>query len=98
MGYRIQYGREAIRTAIAEPVKMKEKRPGIVPFILITTAAVCLLLQKGGALTDYFIPGNKEVTSAAFTTLIDNVKGGEPVADAVTAFCREIIDNANIQE
>ena len=43
----------------------------------------------------YFIPGNPDVTMSAFSNMVENVGDGEPVKDAVFAFCKEIIKNGN---
>lgn len=39
------------------------------------------------------IPGDAEVTIAAFSSMVEQIQAGEPIGDAVTAFCGEIIEN-----
>lgn len=86
MGYTINYSPE---TAHKFPVK---KSPKIsVPWVL-TGAALFLLLAGGWK---WLLPGNPDVTQAAITNLVEDVQSGAPVGDAVTAFCREIIDSEN---
>ncbi len=42
----------------------------------------------------FFLPGDPEVTGQAVTVLIDNLREGEPVEDALKTFCGEIITHA----
>ena len=43
-----------------------------------------------------FLPGNPEVTEAALTGFVEDLKNGESVDTAVVAFCQEIIDNGDV--
>jgi hypothetical protein len=64
------------------------------------------LLQAltGGALTvkatglpwvqKYLLPGDPEVTAAALEQMVDDLRAGHGLGAAVTAFCREIVENA----
>ena len=86
MGYTIRYSPE---TAHKFPVK-KEKMLSL-PWLL-TGAALFLLLAGGWK---WLLPGEPAVTQTAITHLIEDVQAGAPVGDAVTAFCREIIESEN---
>ena len=83
MGYSIQYSPQ---TNHKFPVKTKKKVS--VPWLL-TGAALLALLLGGWKL---LLPGDPDTTRAALSQLAEDVRAGEPVGDAVTAFCREIID------
>lgn len=92
MAYRIRYG-----------PPQKGERGGrildkkIVPFILVALLIVAAALGVSNpTVKEYLIPGNPEVTEAALIDFIDDIKQGAAFGDAMTAFCREIIDNAAI--
>ncbi len=40
------------------------------------------------------LPGNPQVTERALTELVENMRHGDSIKDAVTVFCREILENA----
>ncbi len=52
-------------------------------------AFLALTVRYGSA--DWLLPGDPNVTKAALTELIEELKAGEQFGDAVTAFCREVI-------
>ena len=43
---------------------------------------------------DFLIPGDPEITKQAAEMMITELRNGEPVDDAVLAFCQEILDSA----
>lgn len=45
-------------------------------------------------LQSLMIPGDGCVTQAAFEELTTNLMDGQPIGEAVTAFCRQVIDGA----
>lgn len=93
MAYRIRYGQPGIgeRTAIS---RNKKVLPVILAAVICIAVAICVLNPN---LKQALIPGNPEVTEAAFATMIADMKEGVRFGDAMTAFCREIIDHAAIQ-
>lgn len=96
MGYRIQYGQTMTKTPIADEKvlhKLKKLRL-LIPvcvFFLIS-----LLWSKRDAVHDFLIPGNAAVTEAAVAEFVNDLRAGENFGDAITAFCQEIIENADI--
>ena len=94
MGYRIEYGDRAA---------VRKERKGRSLLTRIVTVA-CILSLVAGALavkhagltwvTDFLLPGDPAVTAAALENMVESIREGEPWGDAVTAFCREIIENA----
>ncbi len=95
MSYRIDYGsREALR------MPLKPKRP-----LSALAAAFCVLALVAGAMTvkhaglswveTYLLPGDPAVTAAALENLAKDLREGESLSDAVTAFCQEIMDHAD---
>lgn len=97
MGYRLEYGATVVKIPTQEST-FNRKNARSVKWI----AAGCILLSltilgKIGCL-DFLIPGDKEVTKQAFSAMVDNVREGEDVKTAVTAFCMEILNRAEIPE
>lgn len=94
MGYRIEYGSSG---DLRKPLKSKR------PYSAIAAAA-CVLALVAGAITvkqtgltwvqEFLLPGDPAVTAAALENMVDNIKDGDSIAEAVTAFCREIVENA----
>lgn len=86
MGYRIVYGKKKTRF---HSLSKRSK-------ILIIAIVGCILLMAvsyfGGA--EVYLPGDREVTGVALENMVDSLQDGEKLSDAITAFCREIIENA----
>lgn len=93
MGYRIEYG--------PMPKIMKQPKRGMLR--LNTMTAVCLLLfiltvkhiwpEGTDILRSYLLPGEPTVTEQAANALISDLRNGESFGNAVTVFCREILEN-----
>lgn len=88
MAYRIVYGPEP-----------KPKRKGIKKWIAPLCGAVLaalLLTGAGEPVKEWLLPGDPEVTATALEGLVQGIREGEDLGDAVEAFCREIVENAQI--
>lgn len=94
MAYRIDYGSAGNRR---KPLHRQPPKP------LIKTALLVLALVAGAVtvkvvglnwVRDVLLPGDPEVTASALQNMTDGLRSGESLLDAVTAFCREIIANA----
>ena len=93
MSYRIDYGG-------AVPTKYTRKRDGN-GFRIMT--AVCLIMfalvvgqfwpRGRQVLQEFLLPGEPTVTEQAFSGLVHDLSQGLNLEDAMTAFCRQIIDN-----
>ena len=91
MGYRITYGQDVIKS------KLPPDRSKVVfrRIILAVLACVALLLALSSAtIRRYLLPGDPVVTERALQGLVSDLRSGEKVFDAVTAFCQEILNNA----
>lgn len=96
MGYHIQYG-ETIEKVILETPSVKKSSKLKLVIILLCVSVLCFAVhQKKDIVTRYILPGDAEVTAAALDALVENLKEGDGFGDAVTAFCREIIDHADV--
>lgn len=95
MGYEIRYGPKA--------AGRNAKKRGI-SWVPITAAIVFALVLGVQSLW----PGAAEWarqrllpdtgTREAFQQMVENVQAGEPFGDAVTAFCLEILENAELED
>lgn len=89
MAYRIVYGPEP-----------KPKREGSKRWIALLCVAVLLIgLFLTGAdesVKRWLLPGDPEETAAALDNLVQGIREGENLGEAVGAFCREIVENAQI--
>lgn len=96
MGYRIQYGQTMKKIVVPEHNCNRKQTVAFPIFIVSAVLVTVLLLGKVEAVRNFLIPGNADVTEAALAALVNDLRGGEPIGDAITAFCTEIIDNANV--
>ena len=92
MGYRILYDNDNIQIATVGTKK---------PFSRIIAVLLIFMLIVGGlktigwdSLKYYLLPGDPHITETAFCSMMESIRTGEPVKDAVTAFCVEIIEHA----
>lgn len=95
MGYKILYNPE-----------MKEKFPEakrnmftqkFIKVLAVAAITVLIFSVLGREnVVDYFIPGDPDITQAAFETMVNELKNGAAVKNAVAVFCREIITGAEI--
>ena len=61
-----------------------------------TRARVCFWPEGRAVLRDVLVPGDPDVTLHGLETLARELREGESFSDAVTAFCREVIDGAAV--
>lgn len=91
MSYSIEY----------EPDKKKiyplqvNRKPKWLVIALAVVISIFLMqkLDKNQVLKSLLIPGDPEITAAAFSEMMDDIREGQAVRKAVTSFCLEIIDN-----
>lgn len=88
MGYRIEYGQTAVKIPTGN---RKKKRFPFAMVIAVAIAGALMIPQCRKVLWDLLLPGDSAVTAAATEALVNDLRIGESVGDAVTAFCREII-------
>lgn len=91
MGYRITYENNLIKK---EAVKKSNNTllKKTIYAIIICIILFCVL--SGRNARSYLLPGDPQVTEKALKDLVTDLKEGDAVSDAVTAFCKEIIENA----
>lgn len=92
------YGEKLIRTPIHTRMSQKNKR-----WICLAVSACAIMLSlllfgKSKALRNFILPGNADVTEAALNTLVNDLRQGQPLGNAITTFCQEIFDNATFPQ
>lgn len=93
MGYIIQYDPE--KNAQYPAKTPKSGHVGLyLSAVIFTCVMLGLAVKYRSSIQDWLVPGNAEVTTAAFQTLTDDVRNGKPAGEAITAFCKEIIAHA----
>lgn len=95
MGYKIQYGQTMTKVILKESRKDHRKIPAIKWIVVTCVLFLGVYLASAGYL-DFLIPGNKEVTTAAFSEMVEDIQEGESVKEAFMTFCMEILDGAQI--
>ncbi len=95
MGYRIAYRtRKNMRFCNCRSTKLPKKWVVMIGMVLIVAAF--LLGWQNGSIRELFLPGDPEVTAAAFQELVHDLRSGDGFREAVTAFCVEVMENAQI--
>ncbi len=95
MSYRIEYeGASVGKNTCDAKRKTGPWMKGI--YVLIVLCVVFFILFGNmEAVESIFIPGNPEITKAAFSSFTGDLQAGSTFKDALITFCREIIENAN---
>ena len=88
MGYRIVYGEEPAVTTAERKSHLRLMTAG---FALVFVILVRLCWPEGTQmLRQTLLPGD----NAALEQLKEDIQAGEPIGDAVTAFCQTIVEEA----
>ena len=97
MGYEISY------PSFGEEKKYKGKRkwkPSAWFSIALVVALVFGALSIKGRMLpwvrQYLLPGDPEVTAVALDGLWEDLRAGDSLPEALAAFCREIVENAEL--
>lgn len=96
MSYRITY------PSFGEEKKQppaKRGWTGVVSAALVAALVFGAIAVKNRGLTwvqAYLLPGDPAVTAAALDGMVEDLRSGESITEAVKAFCQEIIAHADI--
>lgn len=91
MSYRIEYNPEKNKMY---PIAAKRNTKWLSIALCIMVALFVLLkLDKNQTIKSLLLPGDPEITSSAFSSMVEDIRDGARLGDAVTAFCLEIINN-----
>lgn len=97
MGYRIVYGPmpKVPKVNNHKPLRLQAMTA---MFALLFVLTVRQAWPEGTELLrEFLLPGESNVTESAFSEMIVNLQEGQPLGDAFTAFCRQIVEDG-IQE
>lgn len=97
MSYRISYGQEF------KAPRSRSRRRIKVPFIalcllLVCCAILCIAHEDIDALRQVVLPWSSPAVTSAFDDFTRDVKEGQPFVDAFTAFCVDILQQAEQNE
>lgn len=95
MGYKIQYG-PALKAEIKSRSFWKKQWKAAAVLTAMAAALVLVFIGETETLRDVFLPGDADVTHRALIELTENIREGESFADAITVFCLEIIEGAEL--
>lgn len=93
MSYKVQYNPELNRKYPAFGLQNQKFKSRIITCFFAVLVGGVILIKSG--LAQYFIPGDPEVTTAAFSTLVEQVGNGENVTAAIMDFCSEILQHSS---
>lgn len=96
MGYNIRYGQILEKRAINEHEGQRRYRLGLNCAFGLIAFMLFVYLCNMESVRSFFLPGDGSVTDTAISYFIEDMQEGASFRDAITAFCLEIIGNANI--
>lgn len=91
MSYRIVYNRRFNRKFPVRSLYAQKRKQKIYIAILVGAFLLSLTSSRVRA---FLLPGDGEVTQAAISNMIADIRDGEKFSDAVTTFCLVILENA----
>lgn len=93
MSYRIVYGKQTQRYS----VRRFPHRKSVVYIVCTLLLFVCLhVTGVSAAIWRFLLPGDPAVTEAALIGMIQDISGGSDLSNSITAFCKEILNGAQI--
>lgn len=94
MAYRIDYSADGKRyRKIRRPLPPSAYKTIFMVAALII-GAVMIKIYGLNWVREILLPGDPDVTAAALENMTEGLKNGDSLLEAVTAFCREIVANA----
>lgn len=97
MGYRIVYGPEP-KFRSHKTKENTRLRILVAGCLLLFAISVKLLWPEGTEkLRRTLLPGEMSQTEQAFSSMLENVREGEPLGEAFTAFCRQVIEDGQAE-
>lgn len=91
MSYRVEYDPKLKKRYPS--IKIKGKKDLIMPILISVFVAVVAYTAIRSDLVQYFIPGNPQATAVAFSGMMEQVRTGDPIIEAVFCFFMDVIKN-----
>lgn len=99
MGYRIEYGPAAAPRRRRFKPQLRLQILTAVVLILFTLGVKKGWPEGAGKLREFLLPSDTALASQeAMQTFLTSLESGHSLDDALTAFCREIVANADLPE
>lgn len=92
MGYQIRYD-----SVGKLPQKRRRSRTGWLAGFLVIALLACAITVKTVGLKwvqEVLLPGDPAVTAAALEQMAEDLRAGDSLGEAITAFCEEIMKHA----
>ena len=93
MSYCVEYNPE-LKNRYPTSKKPSVKLP-VKALLCCGAAIIAVYMIASSGVLQYLIPGDPEVTTEAFSDLLNEIGEGEPVREAFIDFCKEIIFSAS---
>lgn len=97
MGYRIIYESAIARKTKAHGVPSRKQYVIFWSVFLLIVFSICWLGWNKTNIRYYLLPGDPDVTGTAIEDMIDEIRSGAAVSDAVSAFCKVIVNHATLK-
>lgn len=91
MSYRITYEQSVKKVDLTAKHSAGQFKKWIYLTVVCVLSVAALSSNK---VRSFLLPGDPQVTEKALIELVNDFREGTAASDAVTAFCREILDNA----
>jgi len=89
MSYAVEYNPELRRTYPIKKQKMYRVPIKPIAITIVVLASFYTAYRLG--ILRWIVPGDPAVTTDAFSTMIEDVRSGQGVSDAVFSFCKNVI-------
>ena len=93
VSYKIQYTPEKSYLYPQQVTKNHIKNSGWLYVAALIAAAVWIYFS---GVPRFLIPGDPEITTTAASVLVDEIRDGVAVKEAMTTFCKMILDGAGV--
>ena len=97
MSYRIVYGRKSAKKTTIYNTPLTTKPVFAWSVAIVIALIICWGGWKYTNVWQYITPGDPNITCPAIENMLNDIRNGTSVSDAVSAFCQEIIHNAERQ-
>ena len=91
MAYQINYSPES---SSRYPQSQKKYHIDWVKCTVLCLLLLTALWVRINGIPDFLIPGDPQITRSAAETMVADIRAGEKLENAVTVFCKEILNGA----
>jgi hypothetical protein len=92
VGYRIEYGPVKKLRGVEKRISSVSSLIGLLLLLMI----LCFSQYGSTVLKEVLIPGDPEITVAAFSDMTDQLCNGTELQEAILCFCVDILEGAGI--